>query len=121
MQMKSSNSVRIFYPKYNKKEIINKLQDKIPLLKSLLSISKVILFGSYAKDKYTVASDIDVLVIYKGKVRSDAYSVVKKVFDIPQIELHLYTTKQYEKIKDTISKIIEDGHVVIYEETEKSE
>jgi predicted nucleotidyltransferase len=116
MQMKSSNSVQIFYPKYNKKEITNKLQGKIPALKSLLSISKVILFGSYAKDKYTVASDVDVLVIYKGKSRSDAYSIVKRIFDIPQIEIHIYTVRQYQKLKGTISKMIDDGYVVIYEE-----
>ncbi len=96
--------------------MINKLKDKSSILKALLPISKVILFGSYAKDKYTVASDVDVLVIYKGKVRSDAYSIVKNTFGIPRIEPHLYTTRQYERMKDTILKMIDDGYIVIYEE-----
>jgi len=42
-------------------------------LKKELPVSLIVLFGSYAKDNYTAKSDIDLLVVYRGKVK-DAYT-----------------------------------------------
>jgi len=41
-------------------------------LKERLYLLLVVLFGSYAKGNYTVASDVDLLVVYDGEKREDA-------------------------------------------------
>ena len=69
MQKKSSNSVRIFYPRVNKEEVIKRVTDNLEALKSRLPLLLVSLFGSYAMVNYTVSSDIDLLVVYKGNER----------------------------------------------------
>jgi len=67
------------------------------------------LFGSYAKGNYTVASDIDILVVYKGKERRDAYATVKRILDIPYLEPHLYTKREYKETKETIDRMTKDS------------
>jgi len=51
-------------------------------LKKELPISMVVLFGSYAIEKYTAASDIDLLVVYKGEKRADDFAIIKKTYSV---------------------------------------
>ena len=115
MQKKYSSSVQVFYPRFNRKTIIKILQEKMQALKKELPVSLVVLFGSYARDNYTVKSDIDLLVIYRGKVEN-AYTKVKKAIDVYRVEPHVYSEEEYAAIKTTIEKMIEDG-VVIFKQT----
>ena len=117
MQKKSSNSVRIFYPRFNKEEVVKRVTDNLEALKSRLPFLLVSLFGSYAMGNYTVSSDIDLLVVYKGKERKDAYNTIKRAFKIPKLEPHVYTEAEFEEMRDTIKKMIKDG-VVLYQEKE---
>lgn len=64
---KSSTSVQVFYPRFNKEEIIQLITKNLENLKKELPLLFVGLFGSYAKGNYTVASDVDLLVVYEGK------------------------------------------------------
>jgi hypothetical protein len=56
-----------------------------------------------------VASDIDLLIVYKGKTRPDVYPLVKRSLDIPRLEPHLYSEVDYKDMKETINKMIEGG------------
>ena len=89
MQKESSTSVRVFYPKFDRKELIQRLKDDLGNLARKLSLQSVVLFGSYAQEKYTVASDIDLLVVYKGEERKDAFKTVKTTLQIPLLEPHV--------------------------------
>ena len=109
---KSSSSVRIFYPRLNREEVIQGLARKLPGLQKELPLLLVVLFGSYAKGNYTVASDIDLLVVYGGKERKDAYAITKRAFDLPNVEVHLYTEKEYERMKGTIRMMMKGGVVL---------
>jgi hypothetical protein len=60
-----------------------------------------------------MASDLDILVVYMGQKRDDAYAVVKKVLGIPRLEPHLYTEEEYERMKGTLSKMTEGGVVIL--------
>jgi len=113
MQKRSSSSVRIFYPKFDKEEVLRILSESLKELEVRLPLVRVVLFGSYAKGNYTVGSDVDLLVVYRGEGRTDAYAIVKKVLDIPRLEPHLYTEKEYEGMKGTMSKISEGGIVLL--------
>ena len=109
MQKESSSSVRIFYPRFNREELILKLKDKMGGLESELPLWLVVLFGSYAQGKYTVASDVDILVVYKGEERSDAFRIVKRSLDIPLLEPHVYSEDEYLRLKEGIDRMTADG------------
>ena len=109
MQRESSSSVRIFYPKFNREELILKLKDKLGGLARELPLQLVVLFGSYAQGKFTVASDIDILVVYKGEERSDAFRMVKRSLDIPLLEPHVYSEDEYRSLKEGIDRMTADG------------
>ncbi len=114
MQKRSSGSVRIFYPKLRRAEVVSALQARIPLLAQQLPVRKVVLFGSYAKGNYTVGSDIDVLIVYAGEARPDAYALVKRILALPRLEPHLYIQAEYQALSETLEKMTRDG-IVLYE------
>jgi len=62
----SSDSVRICYPKFDSHQLVQRLRESIKALEEKIPLLLVVLFGSYAKGNYTVASDIDLLIVYKG-------------------------------------------------------
>lgn len=112
MQKKSSGSVQVFYPRFDKETVIEHIDKKMPELKKALPVCLVALFGSYARGNYSVSSDIDLLVVYRGEKKEDAYNKVKKILDIPGLEPHVYTEKEYLSMKETIDKMIKGGHFI---------
>ncbi len=112
MLRKLPGSVRIFYPKFNREELIQAVQEKLEDLNKKLPLQSVALFGSYAKGNYTVASDADLLVVYRGKERKDAYSTVKKTLGVSRLEPHVYPDSEYEKMKKTINEMTKNGIVL---------
>ncbi len=56
----------------------------------------------------SVASDVDLLVVYKGEEKEDAYNSIKSILDIPRLEPHVYSQREYEDMKGVINKMIEE-------------
>ena len=112
----SSSSVRVFYPKFSKAELVQRLRARLPELLRLLPVRRAVLFGSYAKGRYTVASDVDLLVVYAGRRREDAFAVVKKAMALRGLEPHVYSEGDYLAAKPTIDRMI-DGGVVLFRDT----
>jgi len=106
-------SVRVFYPKFDRAELIRRLQERMDELDKHLPLLRVVLFGSYAKGNYTVASDVDLLVVYQGPPREDAFAVVKKVLNIPGLEPHVYSEGEYRQVEQRIVRMTEGG-IVLY-------
>ncbi len=113
MPSRSSSSVKVFYPKLSRAEVIGRLRAGVQELEKQLPLVHVVLFGSYAKGNYTVGSDIDLLVVYAGPKRPDAYVLVKRALGLPRLEPHLYTQAEYERMLTTIQKMIENGIVLL--------
>lgn len=109
MPRRSSPSVRIFYPKFSKEEVVRTLSERLKELKHHLPLLQVVLFGSYARGNYTAGSDIDLLIVYRGEKREDAYALVKEVLDLPGLEPHLYTEGEYQKMQATIKAMTKEG------------
>ncbi len=105
--------MRVFYPKFDRAELIRRLQERIDALNEHLPLLRVVLFGSYAKGNYTVASDVDLLVVYQGPAREDAFAVVKKVLNIPGLEPHVYSEGEYQQAEQRIARMTEGG-IVLY-------
>ena len=56
-------TVRVFFPKFDRAELIRQLKERMTDLDQKLRLLRVVLFGSYAHGNYTVASDVDLLVV----------------------------------------------------------
>jgi hypothetical protein len=81
----------------------------MPALKEKLPVKRAVLFGSYAKGRHTIASDIDLLIIYSGKPRRDAYELVKRTLNIRRLEPHIYSEGEYRQVEMTVERMIRDG------------
>ena len=118
MLKESSSSVRVYYPRFDKQQLIQKLREELKKLEEKLPLALVVLFGSYAKGNYTVASDVDLLVVYEGEAREDTFATVKKTVSVPRLEPHIYSEREYEGLEGTLGRMIEGG-VVLYEREER--
>jgi len=88
------------------------LRRRLPELAGRLPLRKAVLFGSYARGNFTVASDIDLLLIYKGTHRGDAYSLARRLLAIPGLEVHAYSEEEYRRLGETVRRMEKDGIVV---------
>lgn len=113
MRKRSSSSVRIFYPEFDRNQLVKILRERLKLLEARLPLVRVVLFGSYAQGNYTAASDVDLFVVYRGRARRDAYAVARKVLAIPRLEPHLYSEAQYTRMKGVIGRMAEGGIVLL--------
>ncbi|MDQ7844826.1 MAG: nucleotidyltransferase domain-containing protein [Armatimonadota bacterium] len=89
--------------------MIRRLKERLPALAAQLSLRRVVLFGSYASGRFTTASDIDLLVVYEGPRREDAYALVHRTLNIPRLEPHVYSLEDYEEAKETVARMERGG------------
>jgi len=87
------------------------LAERLPELQQKLPLLKVVLFGSYAKGNYTAGSDVDVLVVYRGSPRPDAYEIVWETLRIPRLEPHVYSEEKQRAFQETLARMTKDGSV----------
>lgn len=66
-----------------------------------------------------MASDVDLLIVYKGEERPDAFASAKKALDVPLLEPHVYSEGEYERLKGVISRMIAGGIVLLSEMSEE--
>lgn len=109
MQSRSLSSVKVYYPPFDREELLALLRQRVPALQERLQLKRLVLFGSYAKGRQTVASDIDLLVVYAGKPRADAYALVKRTLNIRRLEPHVYAEEEYEQAGPGVERMIRDG------------
>ena len=109
MLKESSSSVRVFYRPLSCEDLLNVLRQRMPVVQEKLSVKRAVLFGSYAKRRHTIASDIDLLIVYAGKPREDAYALVKRTLNIRRLEPHVYAEEEYRQVEMTVERMIRDG------------
>lgn len=90
--------VRVTYPTLGRVEVMERLRKACISLERKLPISRMILFGSYAQGRYTAGSDIDVIVVYKGPERDDAYKMVVNEMGLPRVEPRVYTEEEFDAL-----------------------
>jgi len=99
--------VKIFYPKYDRESVIKHIKVKIRDIPKKIRIYKVVLFGSYAKGNFTAASDVDLLIVYKGGLdRGDIYNVLWDILDLNNLQLHVYKYEDFKKMVRNGNKFI---------------
>lgn len=113
MQRKYSNSVKVFFPKFSLEEVLKEIERCVSLFSERLSLKKVILFGSYAKKRYKVGSDIDLLVVFDDSncTKDEVYRTLRKNIKLPRLELHILSIEEYAMVENSkwIKTISEEG------------
>ena len=117
METESSSTVKVFYPQFDSQQIVQAIEARIDALAGLLPIKLVALFGSYAKGNYTVASDVDLLIIYRGETRQDACKIVRKTLPIPRLEPHTYSETEYDRHKRVVDRMMKEAKVIYQAQT----
>jgi uncharacterized protein len=112
MRQRSSGSVKVFYPPWTREALLVRLREGMTTLREVLPLVRVVLFGSYARGRQTVASDIDLLVVYAGAVRDDAYALVRRTLDLRRLEPHVYAEEEYTQVSETLERMVQDGATV---------
>jgi len=112
MRQRSSGSVKVFYPPWTREALLVRLREGMTTLREVLPLVRVVLFGSYARGRQTVASDIDLLVVYAGAVRDDAYALVRRTLDLRRLEPHVYAEEEYAQGRAALERMVQDGITV---------
>lgn len=115
MPSESSRSATISWPTQDREDLIASLRAALPDLRAALPIKRVVLFGSHATGRATVASDVDLLVVYEGPAREDAFAVVKKTVPVRGLEPHVYTTAEASTRQTLLRRMTRNG-IILYDE-----
>ncbi|NMA48354.1 MAG: nucleotidyltransferase domain-containing protein [Tissierellia bacterium] len=96
---------------------IETIKEKIrPIFKDY-PVRKAILFGSYARDSATEASDIDLYIDTNGKLKGlDFVGLLDILVDTFEVDIDLIDRSHIES-NSLIMQEIENGGVVIYEKS----
>jgi len=117
MQKKSSDYVKVYYPKFSRDELVAMVRERLAELSKKLPIQKVVLFGSYSQGRQTAASDVDLLFVYDDPRREDAYGIIWDTIRIPQLQIHSYARSEYERLKKSGSQLpgeVEKKGIVVW-------
>ena len=109
MPNESFNSVKVTYPRYSQAELISLLRGRIPMLAQVLPLKRVVLFGSWAKGRATAFSDVDLLVVYTGPAREDAYKLVWHAMQTRGLEPHVYSDSEAAALQATLDRMTRTG------------
>jgi predicted nucleotidyltransferase len=101
--------VRIFWPAFDRVGLVETLREGVRRLEHELPLVRVVLFGSQATGRATAASDVDLLIVYRGEPRSDAYALARRALRVTRLEPHLYTEGQYRQAVDVVERMARDG------------
>ncbi|MEM1580962.1 MAG: nucleotidyltransferase domain-containing protein [Candidatus Bathyarchaeia archaeon] len=95
--------MKVFFPKVNREDVVKEVSRCITEFREKLGLESIILFGSYAKDKYTVASDIDLLIIFDDQKSGEdqVYKSLMRNIKLPRVELHMIPKRNLEAFRDS--------------------
>jgi hypothetical protein len=109
MPNRSSSTVRVSYPAYSRAELIDLLRKRMAGLAVQLPLERAVLFGSWACERATAYSDIDLLVVYTGPAREDAYALGWRGLRLRGVEPHVYSAAEAERLQPTLERMARGG------------
>ena len=90
--------VKVVYPTLSRSELVDRLRKEAIDLRRALPVTRIVLFGSYALNRFTAASDIDLLVVYEDPKQQDAYKIIANKLRLPRLEPRVYTESEYRAL-----------------------
>jgi predicted nucleotidyltransferase len=120
MPSESSRSANVSWPTRDRGEIVAAVRRALPELKKKLPVRRVVLFGSFANGRATAYSDVDLLVVYDGPSREDAFATVKKTVPVRGLEPHVYASQEAEAREDLLKRMTRGGVVIFDRDAQRS-
>ena len=121
IQKKSYNSVKVFY--LDKNLLEEKIKEGIKkIIRECKEVEKIVIFGSFAKNRMTVSSDIDILIIVNSSSEKflDRPLKYKKYFNLGiDVDIFVYTVEEIKKGIPLVETALKDGKNV-FEKTNPS-
>ncbi|WP_243094737.1 nucleotidyltransferase domain-containing protein [Thermus thalpophilus] len=99
------DSVRVFYPKWTREELLRRLKEGVEALREEIPLLEAWLFGSWARGRALVGSDVDVLVIYRGARREDLHLLARRAFPGLPVELHAYAEEEAARLASVLERM----------------
>ena len=116
IQKKSFNSVKVFY--LDKKLLKKKIKEGIKkIIRECKEVEKIVIFGSFAKNRMTVSSDIDILIIVNSCSEKflDRALKYKKYFNIGiDVDIFVYTIEEIKNGIPLVETALREG-IIIFE------
>ena len=110
--------MKVFYPDASREDVVRAVQEGVERLAARAALRDVVLFGSYASGRHTVASDVDVLIVYRGEPREDIFGLAKQLIRIPHVEPHVYSEAQASQLADMLARMTRGG-IQVYPATDR--
>lgn len=108
----SWTSAHVTFPALGRDEVIQRIRDALPDLARRLPLRRVILFGSYARGRFTAHSDIDLLVVYDDPPVPDAFQRVRRTVPLRALEPHVYSVSEAKGVAAVLERMTRDGIVL---------
>ena len=112
MPSESSRSATISWPTRDRDDLVDAIRATLPALRDALPVVRVFLFGSYATGRATVASDVDLLVVYEGPPREDAFATVKRTVPVRGLEPHVFTVEEADAQSALLDRMTRSGLLI---------
>jgi hypothetical protein len=101
--------VRVFYRRSSRQDIVRAVEAGVAQLAARVPLREVVLFGSCARNRHTVGSDVDLLIVYAGSRRDDVFRIAKDVVRVPRLEPHVYSELEAEALAPLMARMTRDG------------
>lgn len=74
-----------------------------------MPVRRALLVGSWAIGRHTAASDVDILVVYGGLPRPDAYALCRKRIPVEGLEPHVYSEDEAAELGEPLERMANEG------------
>ena len=98
-------TVKVFYPRWTREELLLRLEEGLKALEKEVPLLEAWLFGSWARGRASVGSDVDLLLLYQGPRREDLHRLARKAFPGLPLELHAYTEEEAARLEAVLARM----------------
>ncbi|WP_259330059.1 nucleotidyltransferase domain-containing protein [Thermus thermophilus] len=99
--------MKVFYPRWTREELLLRLEEGLKALEKEVPLLEAWLFGSWARGRASVGSDVDLLLLYRGPRREDLHRLARKAFPGLPLELHAYTEEEAARLEAVLARMRE--------------
>ncbi|WP_038069834.1 nucleotidyltransferase domain-containing protein [Thermus scotoductus] len=100
-------TVKVFYPRWTREELLLRLEEGLKALEKEVPLLEAWLFGSWARGRASVGSDVDLLLLYRGPRREDLHRLARKAFPGLPLEPHAYTEEEAARLEAVLARMRE--------------
>ena len=97
----------MFYPRWTREELLLRLEEGLKALEKEVPLLEAWLFGSWARGRASVGSDVDLLLLYQGPRREDLHRLARKAFPGLPLELHASTEEEAARLEAVLARMRE--------------